>query len=170
MAWAVVSLLNRQWHLHNKQEEPLRSKALPQVLKLLAPRGALAQYDASGVFLMIGSLQVYKSEVSVQTMSCISLLGLTSSCCLGVYAPAQPCSCSWLCKVEAASQELWNWRECATVQSLWKLWKVLNALVHPSLPSLKEKRPTVFKIWYFFQSFLARGLPWGTQISSLWRH
>lgn len=62
MAWAVLSLLNRQWHLHNKQEEPLQSKALPQVLKLLAPRGALAQYDASGLFPVIGSLQVYKSD------------------------------------------------------------------------------------------------------------
>lgn len=40
----------------------MQSKALPQVLKLLAPRGALAQDDASGLFLMIGSLQVYKSD------------------------------------------------------------------------------------------------------------
>lgn len=40
----------------------LQSKALPQVLKPLAPGGALVQDDASGLFLMIGSLQVYKSD------------------------------------------------------------------------------------------------------------
>ena len=37
----------------------------------------------------------------------------------------------------------------------------------PSLPPFKEKRATVFKI---FQIFLAGGLPWGAQISSLRRH
>lgn len=40
----------------------MQSKALPQVLKLLAPRVAVAQYDASGLVLIIESLQVYKSD------------------------------------------------------------------------------------------------------------
>lgn len=64
----------------------MQSKALPQVLKLLAPRGALAQDDASGLFLMTGSLQVYKSDIICSDYALLHFpVGLTLLMLIGAF-------------------------------------------------------------------------------------
>ena len=170
MAWAVLSLLNRQWDLHHEQEEPSSQRLRFWTISTWGSSGPGWCFGSISYDWKFAGLQIWQYLLRLcPTFPCRAFLLRADG---GVYAPCslllQLAVRNWSSQLDTLN--LKSVRLCKAPESFGK--ESISEPPTSSLPSshLLKKKATVFKIWYFLWIFLAGDLPWGAQISSLHRH